>query len=212
VKPSSRDLIAARAARDIPSRSFVNLGIGIPTLLAQHIPVDRDILIHSENGLLGMGPPPAPGLADPDIMDAGKNPATVLPGGSIFDSATSFMMVRGGHLTLAILGAFQVSARGDLANWSLGEDSEIPSVGGAMDLACGAQAVWVLMTHVTREGGSRLVSECSCPLTASGVVKRIYTDLAIIDVAPEGFVLRELTEGVDFETVRRLTAAPLLRG
>ena len=207
----TRDAMAARAARDIPSGWFVNLGIGIPTLVASHIAPESGILIHSENGSLGMGPPPPSDAVDPDIIDAGKKPVTILPGGSIFDSAMSFTMVRGQHLDLAILGAFQVSNSGDLANWSLGTPDEIPAVGGAMDIACSARQVWIAMNQFSRDGACRLVDACTYPLTASRVVTRVYTDYAVIDLQKGQFIVTELADGVDFDWLQERSNGLLVR-
>lgn len=210
MKPLDRDGIARRAARDIPDGSFVNLGIGMPTLIANHIPAGREVFLHSENGILAVGPAPPEGEEDWDLIDAGKQPITMLTGAAIFDSALSFAMMRGGHLDIAALGAFEVSARGDLANWWTREDKGLPAVGGAMDLACGAKAIWVLMDHTRRDGSPRLVNACSYPLTAPGVVKRIFTNLAVIDVTPRGLVVKEMVAGLDLPGLQRLTEAPLL--
>ena len=211
------DAIAARIARDIPDGVVVNLGIGMPVRVANHLPRPdaagfREIVLHSENGVLGMGPAPAPGEEDPDLTNAGKQPVTVLAGASYFSSADAFAMMRGGHLDICVLGAFQVSATGDLANWSTGQDGAIPAVGGAMDLAIGAKQTWVMMEHRTREGASKIVERCSYPLTGVACVNRIYTDLAVIDVTREGLRLVEICDdAIDFDTLQRLTAAPLLR-
>ena len=208
----TRDQLAARVARDIPDGAYVNLGIGLPTLIGNHLPRDREIFLHSENGMLGMGPAPAPGDEDPDLINAGKQPVTLLPGGSYFHHADSFAMMRGGHLDICVLGAFQVSVRGDLANWHTGAPDAIPAVGGAMDLAIGARQVLVMMEHLTRQGQSKIVERCSYPLTALECVDRIYTDLAVIDVVPEGLRVRELVEGISFDDLQRVTGAPLLAG
>ncbi len=190
-----RSAMAARVARDIPNGSYVNLGIGLPTRIAEHLNPERGVVLHSENGILGMGPPPEPGNADPDLINAGKEPITLMRGGSFFDHALSFSMIRGGHLDICVLGAFQVSIAGDLANWHAGAEDAIPAVGGAMDLAIGARRVFVLTEHLTRAGESKLVEKCTYPLTAAGCVDRIYTDLAVIDVTPEGLVVREIVQG-----------------
>ena len=205
----SRDQLAARVARDIPEGAYVNLGIGLPTLVASHLPREREIFLHSENGLLCMGPPPAPGAADPDLVNAGKQPVTLLTGGAFFDHAESFAMVGGGHLDICVLGAFQVSVHGDLANWHSGEQDAIPAVGGAMDLALGAARVFVMMEHCTRDGQSKLVRECTAPLTASRCVHRIYTDLAVIDVTPTGLCVVELADGVKPDELIALSGVPL---
>jgi 3-oxoadipate CoA-transferase beta subunit len=206
----TREQLAARVARDIPEGAYVNLGIGLPTLVANHLPRDREIFLHSENGILGMGPAPAPGEEDPDLINAGKQPVTLLPGGSFFHHADSFAMMRGGHLDICVLGAFEVSVTGDLANWHTGAPDAIPAVGGAMDLAIGARKVFVMMEHLTRQGRSKIVERCSCPLTAIGCVDRVYTDLAVLDVLPGGLQARELVEGLSFDELRRLTGVPLL--
>src|SRR5450432_843156 len=201
----SRDQMAARVARDIPEGAYVNLGIGLPTLVANHLPKDRDIFLHSENGLLGMGPAPAPGFEDPDLINAGKQPVTLLTGGAYFHHGDSFAMMRGGHLDFCVLGAFQVSASGDLANWHTGAANAIPAVGGAMDLAMGAKNVFVMMEHVTKSGESKVVAQCTYPVTGLACVARIYTDLAVIDVTPDGLVVVERAEGVGFDELQALT-------
>ena len=204
----TRDEIARRIALDIPEGSYVNLGIGMPTLVGNHLPKDREIFLHSENGVLGMGPAPARGEEDADLINAGKEPVTLLTGGAFFHHTDSFAMMRGGHLDIAVLGAFQVSVSGDLANWHTGGDA-IPAVGGAMDLAIGAKNVWVMMEHLTKEGASKLVERCSYPLTGIGVVKRIYTDLAVIEVTPRGLFASRLVAGLVFEELERLSGVPL---
>ena len=205
----TRDEIAKRIAQDIPEGAYVNLGIGMPTLVANHLPKDREIFLHSENGILGMGPAPAQGAEDWDLINAGKEPVTLLTGGAYFHHTDSFAMMRGGHLDVAVLGAFQVSVTGDLANWSTGGDA-IPAVGGAMDLAVGAKNVWVMMEHLTKEGRSKIVDRCTYPLTGVGVVKRVYTDLAVIEVTARGLVTRDLVAGLAFEELQRLNGVPLL--
>ncbi|MFO1299119.1 MAG: 3-oxoacid CoA-transferase subunit B [Burkholderiaceae bacterium] len=207
----TRNQMAARVARDIPDGAYVNLGIGLPTLVANHLPPDREIVLHSENGILGMGPAPAKGDEDEDLINAGKQPVTQLPGCAFFHHADSFAMMRGGHLDFCVLGAFQVSARGDLANWHTGAPDAIPAVGGAMDLAIGAKQVFVMMEHQTKGGESKLVERCSYPLTGIGCVSRVYTDLAVIDVTPDGLVAVEWIDGLSFDELARLTAAPLRR-
>lgn len=207
----TRDQMAARVARDIPDGAYVNLGIGLPTLVANHLPPDREIVLHSENGILGMGPAPAKGDEDEDLINAGKQPVTQLPGCAFFHHADSFAMMRGGHLDFCVLGAFQVSARGDLANWHTGAPDAIPAVGGAMDLAIGAKQVFVMMEHQTKDGASKLVERCSYPLTGIGCVSRVYTDLAVIDVTLDGLVAVEWIDGLSFDELARLTAAPLRR-
>jgi 3-oxoadipate CoA-transferase beta subunit len=206
----SRADIARRVAADIPEGAYVNLGIGLPTLVADHLPADREILLHSENGILGMGPAPAKEDIDPDLMNAGKQPVTLLSGGAFFHHADAFAMIRGGHLDICVLGAFQVSATGDLANWSTGEPDAIPAVGGAMDLAVGAKSVWVMMELLTRKGESKVVSRCTYPLTGVGVVSRIYTDIAVIDVTPAGLSAYDLVPGLDMAELQRLSGVPLI--
>ena len=206
----SRTAMAKRAARDIVDGAYVNLGIGMPEMIAQHIPKGREIVLHTENGLLGMGPSPDPGAGDPELINAGKRQVTALAGASYFHHADSFAMIRGGHLDLCVLGALEVAANGDLANWSTGDEDAIPAVGGAMDLVSGVKAVWVMTSHCTRDGKPKLVEACTYPLTGIGVVDRIYTDLAIIEVTDRGFELVELSPGVSFDDVAERTAAPLL--
>ena len=207
----NREQMAARVARDIPEGAYVNLGIGLPTLVANQLPHDREIFLHSENGILAMGPAPAPGSEDPDLINAGKQPVTLLTGGSFFDSAASFGMMRGGHLDICVLGAFQVSVTGDLANWHTGAPDAIPAVGGAMDLAVGAKKVFVMMEHCTKAGDSKIVDACTYPLTGVGCVSRIYTDLAVIDVTPTGLEVVEMVDGLALDELRRLTGVPLRR-
>ncbi len=205
----SRDEMAARAAQDIPDGSYVNLGIGIPELVAEHVPAGRELVYHTENGLLGMGPPPVAGAEDPELINAGKKAVTALPGACFFHHADSFAMIRGGHVDVCVLGAMQVSAAGDLANWSTGAPGAIPAVGGAMDLVAGVSTILVITKHTTKRGEPKLVAACSFPLTGKGVVSRIYTDLAVVDVTSRGFELLELAPGVTLEDVRRQTGAPL---
>ena len=207
----NREQMAARVARDIPEGAYVNLGIGLPTLVANQLPHDREIFLHSENGILAMGPAPAPGSEDPDLINAGKQPVTLLTGGSFFDSAASFGMMRGGHLDICVLGAFQVSVAGDLANWHTGAPDAIPAVGGAMDLAVGAKKVFVMMEHQTKAGDSKIVDTCTYPLTGVGCVSRIYTDLAVIDVTPTGLEVVEMVDGLALDELQRLTGVPLRR-
>ena len=209
MKRYSRDQMAARVARDIPEGSYVNLGIGLPTLVANHLPQDRDIFLHSENGLLGMGPAPPLGEEDADLINAGKQPVTLLAGGAYFHQADSFAMMRGGHLDFCVLGAFQVSADGDLANWHTGAPDAIPAVGGAMDLAIGARNVFVMMEHQTRSGESKIVAKCTYPLTGIGCVDRIYTDLAVLDVTPRGLEVLEMVDGMTLPALVDLTGVPL---
>src|SRR3954468_14867016 len=201
----SRDEMAARVARDIPEGAYVNLGIGLPTLVANHLPKDREIILHTENGLLGMGPAPRAGEEDPDLINAGKQPVTQLPGASFFHHADSFAMMRGGHLDFCVLGAFQVSAAGDLANWHTGAPDAIPAVGGAMDLAIGARNVYVMMEHTTKSGESKIVPKCTYPLTGVACVSRIFTDLAVIDVTSAGLKVAEIVDGLRFDELQRMT-------
>lgn len=209
MQPLNRDQLAARVARDIPEGAYVNLGIGLPTLVANHLPQDREIFLHSENGILAMGPAPSPGREDPDLVNAGKQPVTLLTGGSYFHSADSFGMMRGGHLDICVLGAFQVSVTGDLANWHTGAPDAIPAVGGAMDLAAGAKKVFVMMEHRTKAGDSKIVPACTYPLTGVGCVSRVYTDLAVIDVTPAGLEVVEMVDGLALDELVRLTGVPL---
>ena len=206
----NRDQMAARVAEDIPEGAYVNLGIGLPTLVANHLPQSKEIFLHSENGLLGMGPAPSPGHEDFDLINAGKQPVTLLAGGAYFHSADSFAMMRGGHLDYAVLGAFQVSVTGDLANWHTGGADAIPAVGGAMDLAIGAKKTYVMMEHLTKTGQSKIVAACSYPLTGIACVSRIYTDLAVIDVTPEGLKVVEMFGDIGFEELQALSGVPLL--
>ena len=206
----TRDGIAKRLAQDIPNGSYVNLGIGIPELVASHVPEGRTFIYHTENGLLGMGPSPAAGESDPELINAGKRRVTMMPGAAFFDQATSFAMIRGGHLDISVLGALQVAANGDLANWSTGADDAIPAVGGAMDLVAGVKRVFVMTTHVTKEGEPKLVQRCTYPLTGRSVVTRIYSDLAVIDVTERGFALVELAPGIAFDFVQERTGAPII--
>jgi len=209
VTKRTRDQIAARVAQDIPDGAYVNLGIGLPTKVANHLPSDREIVLHSENGVLGMGPAPEKGKEDPDLINAGKQPVTTLAGAAFFHHADSFAMMRGGHLDICVLGAFQVSAGGDLANWSTGAPDSIPAVGGAMDLATGARDVFIMMEHQTKDGQSKLVEQCTYPLTGVACVSRIFTDLAVIDVTPNGLAATEWIDSLSFEQLCELTAAPL---
>jgi 3-oxoadipate CoA-transferase beta subunit len=200
-----RDALARRVAADIPDGAYVNLGIGAPTLVADHLPPGSDVILHTENGMLGMGAAPAPGLVDPDLINAGKLAVTELPGAAFFHHADSFAMMRGGHLDLCILGAFQVSQAGDLANWSTGAPDAIPAVGGAMDLAMGAKEVYIMTDLLTKGGESKLVERCTYPLTGEGCVTRVYTDRAIFDVTPQGFRVRELFGGTTVAELEDLT-------
>jgi len=201
----SRDQMARHVARDIPEGAYVNLGIGMPTLVANHIPPEREIVLQSENGLLGMGPAPAAGLEDYDLINAGKQPVTALPGASFFHHADSFAMMRGGHLDICVLGAFQVAVNGDLANWHTGAPEAIPAVGGAMDLASGAKEVYVMMEHLTKQGKSKIVERCTYPLTGLGCVTRVYTDLATIHIRPEGLFAGDLSKGLTLAELERIS-------
>ena len=210
MKKWNRDEMAARVAKDIPDGAYVNLGIGMPTLVANHLPKDREVILHSENGVMGMGPAPPPGEEDPDLMNAGKQPVTLLKGGVYFHHADSFAMMRGGHVDICVMGAFQVSATGDLANWHSGAPDAIPAVGGAMDLAIGAKQVFVMMEHLTKKGESKIVERCSYPLTSIGCVSRVYTDLAVIDITPEGLKVVETVEDLTADELERMTGLPLI--
>jgi 3-oxoadipate CoA-transferase beta subunit len=207
----TRDQMAERAARDIPDGSYVNLGIGIPELVASHVPEGREFIYHTENGLLGMGPAPAPGEGEPELINAGKKRVTALPGASYFHHADSFTMIRGGHLDLCVLGALQVSERGDLANWSTGSPDAIPAVGGAMDLVAGVKTIFVITQHTTRDGQPKLVKECTYPFFNDTATTEIYTNLAVIDVTGHGFQLVELAPGVTYDYVAESTGAALIR-
>lgn len=206
----SREQMAARLAQDIPNGSYVNLGIGIPELVTRFVPEGRTLIYHTENGMLGMGPSPADGEGDPELINAGKKQVSAIPGAAYFHHADSFSMIRGGHIDLCVLGAMQVASNGDLANWSTGEPGAIPAVGGAMDLVAGVKSVFVITQHCTKHGEPKLVDRCTYPLTGLGVINRVYTDLAVIEVCDEGFRVVELAPGVDFEYVRERTGAPLL--
>ncbi len=210
MKRFTRDEIAQRVARDIPEGAYVNLGIGLPTMVANHLDKSREIFLHSENGILGMGPAPAPGQEDEDLINAGKQPVTLLTGGAYFHHADSFAMMRGGHLDICVLGAFQVSRGGDLANWHTGAPDAIPAVGGAMDLAIGAKKVFVMMEHQTKAGESKIVEQCSYPLTGIGCVSRIYTDLAVLEVTPAGLQVLAMAEGLTHAELEHITGLPLL--
>ncbi|MFM7482867.1 MAG: 3-oxoacid CoA-transferase subunit B, partial [Burkholderiaceae bacterium] len=192
-----------------PEGAYVNLGIGLPTMVANHLDPAKEIFLHSENGLLGMGPAPAVGEEDEDLINAGKQPVTLLTGGAFFHHADSFAMMRGGHLDICVLGAFQVSARGDLANWHTGAPDAIPAVGGAMDLAIGAKKVFVMMEHQTKSGESKIVPACTYPLTGVACVSRIYTDLATIDVTPDGLAVVDMIEGLTLDVLREITGVPI---
>jgi 3-oxoadipate CoA-transferase, beta subunit len=208
----SRTDMAKRLAQDIKDGSYVNLGIGIPELVAQFLPDGIEAIYHTENGLLGMGPAPEEGTADPELINAGKKAITAIPGGAYFHHADSFTMIRGGHIDLCVLGTMQVSGGGDLANWSTGAPDAIPAVGGAMDLVQGVKTIYVITTHTTKTGAAKIVETCTYPLTGKGVVDRIYTDLAVMDVTPEGLVLTELAPGVSFDYVQERTDPKLIPG
>lgn len=215
-QPLKREQMAWRAAQDLPEGAFVNLGIGIPTLTASYVPADREVIFHSENGVLGLGPKPAPGEEDENLIDAGKNLTTLITGGCYVHHADAFLMIRGGHLDVSLLGAFEVSEAGDIANWTTDDPSFPPGVGGAMDLAAGAKEVRVLMEHTHKSGAPRILKHCRLPLTAAGVVKRIYTNMAVLDVTPQGLVVLEMIPGMTLETLQSmteptLTAAPGLQ-
>ena len=211
-KPLDRNGIAARIAQDIPEGWFVNLGIGIPTTVSDFVPEDREVIFHAENGVIGIGPAPAPGQENPYLVNAGVQHITLRTGGAYVHHADSFAIARGGHLDLCVLGAFEVSEAGDIANWARAADEPVKQVGGAMDLAVGAKRLWVAMEHNTKgRGGSRIRRVCSYPLTAKGVVKRVYTDLAVLDVTPAGFVVRDMVEGLTFEALQERTEAVLVR-
>lgn len=206
----ARDEMARLVALDIPDGAYVNLGIGIPELVAQFVPADREVIYHTENGLLGMGPVPAADAEDPELINAGKKPVTAIPGAAYFHHADSFAMIRGRHIDVCVLGAMQVSAHGDLANWSTGASDAIPAVGGAMDLVAGVKTIYVITQHTTKEGEPKIVRDCTYPLTGKAVVDRIYTDLAVIDVTSDGLAVRELAPGVSFEYVQERTGAALI--
>jgi len=206
----SRDEMAARAAMDIPDGSYVNLGIGIPERVAMYVPAGRQFIYHTENGLLGMGPSPAPGAGEPELINAGKRQVTTVPGAAFFHHADSFVMIRGGHIDLCVLGALQVSETGDLANWSTGAPDAIPAVGGAMDLVAGVETIYVITQHATRTGDPKLVKQCDYPLTGPAVVDRVYTDLAVVDITPDGFQLVELSPGIGYDYVAERTGARLI--
>lgn len=206
----TRDQIAERVAQDIPEGSYVNLGIGLPTKIASYLPADKEIFLHSENGLLAFGPPPAPGEEDPDLINAGKEFVTMLQGGAYFHHGDSFAMMRGGHLDICVLGAFQIAENGDLANWHTGAPDAIPAVGGAMDLAVGAKKVFVTTDHVTKKGEPKIVKALTYPVTGKKCVDRIYTDLCVIDVTPEGLKVIEKVAGLSFDELQSLTGATLI--
>ncbi|MDE0895361.1 MAG: 3-oxoacid CoA-transferase subunit B [Planctomycetota bacterium] len=206
----TREQMAQRVAQDIPDGSYVNLGIGIPELIAKFVPEGREFIYHTENGLLGMGPSPEEGAGEPELINAGKRQVTALPGASYFHHPDSFAMIRGGHIDLCVLGALQVAQNGDLANWSTGGPDAIPAVGGAMDLVAGVKLIFVITQHCTKKGEPKLIAACTFPLTGPGVVNRIYTDLAVIEITSGGFQLVELSPGVSFEYVQERTGAPLI--
>jgi 3-oxoadipate CoA-transferase beta subunit len=208
-KPLSRAEMADRLARDIPEGWYVNLGIGIPTAVANYVPTEREVVFHSENGVLGIGPQPPEDKIDPWLINAGKQYVTLRAGGSFCHHADSFAMIRGGHLDLCVLGAFQVGENGDIANWATSENDTAPAVGGAMDLAAGAKRLWVLMEHTAKDGTPKLVRRCSYPLTAVRAVKRVYTNLAVLDVTEQGFVVIDIAPGLDFEALQARTDAKL---
>ena len=208
-KPLSRSEMAARVARDIPEGWYVNLGIGAPLQIADYVPAEREVVFHSENGVLGMGPAPASDNINRWLINAGKQYVTLRTGGSYMHHADSFALIRGGHLDLCVLGAFQVADNGDIANWSTSDNDTAPAVGGAMDLAAGARQLWVLMEHLTKSGDSRLVHRCTYPLTALGAVKRVYTNLAVLDITDEGFVVSEMVPGLTLAALQKVTVAPL---
>ena len=201
--------MAARVGHDLFDGAVVNLGIGLPTRVANFLPPGREIVMHSENGVLGMGPAPRPGTEDHDLTNAGKQPVSLLPGASFFHSADSFAMMRGGHLDVCVLGAFQVSRAGDLANWHTGVEGAIPAVGGAMDLAAGARAVWVLMEHTTKAGEPKIVERCTMPVTALACVRRVYTDLAVLEIDPDGVRVLEIVDGLGFNVLQACTGVAL---
>ncbi|MDD2692786.1 MULTISPECIES: 3-oxoacid CoA-transferase subunit B [Simplicispira] len=205
----SKEALAQRVAQDIHDGAYVNLGIGMPTLVANHIPAGREVILQSENGILGMGPAPAAGQEDYDLTNAGKQPVTLLPGGAYFHHADSFAMMRGGHLDICVLGAFQVSSTGDLANWSTGEPGAIPAVGGAMDLAIGAKQTWVMMDLLTKQGASKVVAQCSYPLTGIGCVRRIYTELCTLECTPQGLKLIDTVDGLSHAALEQLVGLPI---
>ena len=207
--PLNRRQMAWRAAQDIADGMVVNLGMGMPVQVADYVPPARDVFIHSENGIVGMGPLAAAERADPDLVDASSRRITLRPGASIVDSAWSFAMIRGGHIDVTILGAFEVARNGDLANWDMRLPNKGPLVGGAMDLAACARAVWVIMEHNTRQGAPRLLDACTLPLTAVRCVRRIFTDIAVVDVTPDGFLVREMLDGIDAAALQERTGAPL---
>ncbi len=208
-QPLTREQMAWRAAQDLPEGAFVNLGIGIPTLTASYVPAGREVIFHSENGVLGLGPKPEPGQEDPYLIDAGKNLTTLITGGCYVHHADAFLMIRGGHLDISLLGAFEVSEAGDLANWTTEDPAFPPGVGGAMDLAVGAREIRVIMEHTSKKGEPRILKHCTLPLTAAGCVKRVYTNLAVIDVTPQGLSVLEMVPGMTLEQLQALTEPKL---
>ncbi|HNR38656.1 MAG TPA: 3-oxoacid CoA-transferase subunit B [Acidobacteriota bacterium] len=211
IKGWTNQELAQKVAQDIPDGAYVNLGIGIPELVANYVPQGKEFIFHTENGLLGMGPAPEPGKEDPELVNAGKKCVTAIPGACFFHHADSFTMIRGRHVDICVLGAFQVSSEGDLANWSTGDPSEVPAVGGAMDLVAGVKTVLVVMQHTTKNGEPKVVERCTYPLTGKGVVNRIYTNLAVVDVKEGGLYVRETAPGVSFEQVQERTEVKLHR-
>jgi 3-oxoadipate CoA-transferase beta subunit len=207
--PLDRHGMARRLAADIPEGWVVNLGIGIPTLVSDHVPPEREVIFQAENGVIGVGPAPSPEEEDPWLINAGKQMVTLRPGGSFVSQSDSFALIRGGHLDLCVLGAFEVAENGDIANWAISSNEKAPAVGGAMDLAAGAKRLWAIMEHTTKDGRPRLVKRCSYPLTALGVVSRVYTNLAVLDVTPEGFAVRDMIPGMTLEALQARTEAKL---
>jgi 3-oxoadipate CoA-transferase beta subunit len=205
-------IIASRVAKELRNGDLVNLGIGIPTLVGNYVPPEREVIFHSENGILGMGPAPAPDKVNRWLINASSQYVTLRPGASYMSHSDSFALVRGGHLDLCVLGGFQVAENGDLANWARSDDDNAPAIGGAMDLAAGARRIWVVMEHITRTGEKRLLKRCTYPLTAAACVKRVYTDLAVIDVTPKGFVVTDMVPGLGFDELQERTGAPLHKG
>ncbi|MBU1357041.1 MAG: 3-oxoacid CoA-transferase subunit B [Candidatus Edwardsbacteria bacterium] len=209
VKGWTREQMAQKVAQNIPDGSYVNLGIGLPELVANYIPEGSEVLFHTENGLLGVGPSPLPGQEDDELINAGKRSVTAIKGACYFHHADSFAMVRGGHIDICVLGAFQISGGGDLANWSTGEPNAIPAVGGAMDLVQGVKTIFVITQHTTKTGEAKIVKECTCPLTGKGVVDRIFTEYAVIEVRSDGLHVLEMAPGVEFDFLQSITAVPL---
>ena len=205
----SRVELASRVAQDIPDGSYVNLGIGMPSMVSNYVPPGREVIYHAENGILGIGPTPAPGEEDPDLANASKELVTLLPGGSYFHHTDSFMMMRGGHIDISVLGAFQVAQNGDLANWATDDEDFPPAVGGAMDLAVGAKMLFVIMSHTDRQGQPKLLERCTFPLTAAAVVDRVFTDLAVLAVTDDGFLVKEMVDGLHEDDLQSITEAPL---